>query len=313
MNVKSILKSMKAWEIVTSEEKEPTETHPAHSTRARSGEVDNANLQRVIETFKERRNAAKTLLRFSVNGMIQKQLRRMEDPAEMWITLGNQFNRTYSETERSIHASNLYTVKPRPGERISTYCERQLQYRDPVDGTNEAISDSVLLQHLFNNAGPTFTHTTHELRKRKNTISVQDAIDELSEFEKLAIPETIQPEPFCTPMVEERLRFANTARRRVTISPTVARKKRKNPRRSPPAIPPMLGRILDKQLARNAPGTTSSAGIAVKLATWRRTALSRKDRMSSKPPGIRSVLAKKEVPWWQMVIIPNNPSFSGRI
>ena len=127
---------------------------------------------------------AETLLRFSVNNTIQKQLRHMEDPAKMWITLGNQFNRTYSETQRSIHTSNLFTVKPRPGERISTYCERLLQYRDPVDGTDEEILDSVLLQHLFNNAGPMFTHTTHELRKRKKTISVQDAIDELCEFER---------------------------------------------------------------------------------------------------------------------------------
>jgi len=86
--------------------------------------------------------------------------------------------------QRSIHAGNLYTVKPHPGERISNYCERLLQYCDPVDGTDEAISDSVLLQHLFNNAGPIFTQTTHNLRKKKSTISVQDAIDELCEFER---------------------------------------------------------------------------------------------------------------------------------
>jgi hypothetical protein len=40
---------------------------------------------------------------------------------------------------------------------------------------------------------------------------------------------------------------------------------------------------------------------------------SRKGRMSSKSPGIRSALAKREVPWWQMVIMPNNPLFFGRI
>jgi len=173
MNVKSILKSMRAWEIVTGEEKEPTETPPTL-----------ANLELAIESFKQRKNDVETLLRFSVNSTIQKQLRRMEDPAEMWVTLGNQFNRTYSQTQRSIHAGNLYTVKPHPGERISNYCERLLQYRDPVDGTDEAISDSVLLQHLFNNAGPIFTQTTHDLRKKKSTISVQDAIDELCEFER---------------------------------------------------------------------------------------------------------------------------------
>jgi len=60
MNVKSILNSIKAWEIVTGEEKEQTETPLTQSTRARSGEVYNANLQSAIETLKERRNDAKT-------------------------------------------------------------------------------------------------------------------------------------------------------------------------------------------------------------------------------------------------------------
>ena len=180
-NVKTILKTMKAWEIVAGEEKEPTETPPAQSTRARSGEADNANLQLAIASFEERRNEAEALLRFSVNNTIQKQLRRMEDPAEMWVTLGNQFN---SQTQRSIHASNLYTIKPRTGERISTYCERLLQHQDPANGTDEAISDSVLLQHLFNNTGPIFSQLTYDLRERINKISVQDAIDELCEFER---------------------------------------------------------------------------------------------------------------------------------
>jgi uncharacterized FlaG/YvyC family protein len=67
---KTILKTMKAQEIVTGEEKKSTATPPAHSTRARSGEADNANLQLAIESFKKRRNEAEVLLRFSVNGKL---------------------------------------------------------------------------------------------------------------------------------------------------------------------------------------------------------------------------------------------------
>jgi len=96
MNVKSILKSMRAWEIVTGEKKEPIETPPTL-----------ANLELAIESFKQRKNDVETILRFSVKSTIQKQLCRMQDPAEMWVTLGNQFNRTNSQTQRSIHAGNL--------------------------------------------------------------------------------------------------------------------------------------------------------------------------------------------------------------
>jgi len=44
-NVKSMLKMMEAWEIVIGEEKMPTATPPAHSTRVRSNETENFNLQ----------------------------------------------------------------------------------------------------------------------------------------------------------------------------------------------------------------------------------------------------------------------------
>jgi hypothetical protein len=36
--------TMKAWEIVTEEEKLPTEAPPAHSTRAKSGKSDAPSL-----------------------------------------------------------------------------------------------------------------------------------------------------------------------------------------------------------------------------------------------------------------------------
>jgi len=132
-------------------------------------------------------NSAVALIRYSVNTTIQ------------------------SSTKHTL--SNLHTVRPHPSEKIGCFCERLQQYRDPVEGTKEEISDNTTIHHLLNFVGIRFSEATYVLRKQPN----------------------------------------------------------------------------------------------------KRTALSRKDRMSSKPPGIRSVLVKKEVPWWQMVIIPNNPSFSGRI
>ena len=58
--------------------------------------------------------------------------------------LAKQFNKE-SRTQRNIYSRNLFTVKPRSGERISAYCERLQQYCDLVDGAKEAIGDSVLL------------------------------------------------------------------------------------------------------------------------------------------------------------------------
>jgi hypothetical protein len=68
--------------------------------------------------------------------------------------------------QRSIHANNLYTVRPRPGEKIGPFCERLQQYRDPVEGTKEEISDSVMIHHLLNPAGVLFSNTTHKPQEK---------------------------------------------------------------------------------------------------------------------------------------------------
>jgi len=60
MNVKSILNSMRAWEIITGEEKELTEIPPTL-----------ANLELAIESFKQRKNDTVTLLRSCINSTTQ--------------------------------------------------------------------------------------------------------------------------------------------------------------------------------------------------------------------------------------------------
>jgi len=114
INASTMLDTMNAWDIVTGEEKMPTETSPAHSTRAKSGETDASNLQRAIDSFNERRKSAVALIRYSVNSTNQKQLLRLRDPVEMWTMLSNQFNNTYSQTQRSIHASSRESDSAKP-------------------------------------------------------------------------------------------------------------------------------------------------------------------------------------------------------
>ena len=132
-------------------------------------------LQQAIDSIIERRKSAEALIRYSVNSTIQKQLLCLRDPAEMWTMLSNQFNKTYSQMQRSIHASNLYTVRPHPGEKIELFCERLQQYRDPVEGTKEEISDNVMIHYLLNFTGVQFSEATHMPRKElnKETLTLQ--------------------------------------------------------------------------------------------------------------------------------------------
>jgi len=153
INAKTMLDMMNAWKIVTGEEKMPTETFLAHSTRAKSGKTDNSNLQCTIDSFNERCKTAVALIHYSVITTIQRQLLHLQDPAEMWTILSNQFNNTYFQTQRSLHASNLHTFRPHPGQKIGSFCEHLQQYRDPIEGTKEEISNNATIHHLLNFAG----------------------------------------------------------------------------------------------------------------------------------------------------------------
>jgi len=184
--VKTMLDTMNTWEIVMGEEKMPTESSPPHSTRAKSSETDTSNLQRAIDSFNERRKAAVALIRYSVITTIQWQLLRLQDPAEMWTMLSNQFNNKYSQMQRSLHASNLHTVRSHPGEKIGSFCECLQQYHDPIEGTKEEISDNATIHHLLNFAGIRFSEATHVLQKQlnKGTPTLQETIYELCEYER---------------------------------------------------------------------------------------------------------------------------------
>jgi len=176
INAKTMLDTMNAWEIGTREEKMPTETSPAHSTRAKSGETDTSNLQRAIDSFNERRKAAVALIRYAVITTIQRQLLRLQDPTEKWTMLSNQFNNTYSQTQRSLYASNLHMVRPHPAEKIGSFCERLQQYRDPIERTKEEITDNATIHHLLNFTGIRFSEATPVLRKQlnKGTLTLQE-------------------------------------------------------------------------------------------------------------------------------------------
>jgi len=97
------------------------------------------------------------------------------------------------------------------------------------------------------------------LRKQlnKETLTLQETIDELYEYEWNELTHEIMTSAITplghssTLMAVERNFSANTARRGVTISLTVARKRHKNLRRSLLAIPPTLGQSAGKKCSQD--------------------------------------------------------------
>ena len=167
-NVTAILKSLKAFKIVNGEEQPPIAGRPA-----------------VLADYEARRAEAETLIRFSVSEKIRQRITRLDDPAEMWTILKTEFDSSSSKASRAKRAGELYLVRPNNNEKISDYCERLIQYRQPLDGTDEEIPDKALITHIFASIPKSFNVIVHFLRKLPPAeLTLQHAVDELAEFER---------------------------------------------------------------------------------------------------------------------------------
>jgi len=66
----------------------------------------------------------------------------------MWNILKTEFDSSSSKASRAKRSGELYLVRPTNNEKISDYCGRLIQYRQPLGRTDEEIPDKALITHI---------------------------------------------------------------------------------------------------------------------------------------------------------------------
>jgi hypothetical protein len=102
-DLKIVLRSMRAYKIVTGEEVEP----PAANNNA-------ARL--ALESFQTRQALAATAIQFSCGDSVQHHIEGMEDdPKEMWDTLKARLNTTATHVGRTTIHNSFFNSRPVEG------------------------------------------------------------------------------------------------------------------------------------------------------------------------------------------------------
>ena len=150
-SLRSALRVIRAFSIVTGEEQEP----PAGNT---------AGARAALESYQERRALAAHLLTYTCMPNIQIHVRDLEDPSEIWETLLRRLDFTASQTGRAAILTKFVNARPASGEKIGAYIARLQGYQTQLFGTAEAISDGLLKSRIYDTVPPEFKGLITNLR-----------------------------------------------------------------------------------------------------------------------------------------------------
>jgi len=106
----------------------------------------------------------------------------MDDPVEMWKELEARTNTSNSSVRRMSLFRKFSTLRPTPGQQLNAYFAELLDITTELTGSEEAVSDMVLKNHIYTTLPPAYAVTIEILQSRAK-VTVQEVIDALNECE----------------------------------------------------------------------------------------------------------------------------------
>jgi gag-polypeptide of LTR copia-type/Zinc knuckle len=172
-----VLQGLMAWDIVMEEEEELEDPgRPNDYTR-------NLVLARkAYKDYKQRKLQAVAIIYGSCTNPVKVYIKGMNDPVRMWKELEARTNTAKSSVGRMSLFRKFTTLRPTPGKPINSYFAELLDISTELAGSEEAVSDVVLKNHIYTTLPPAF-EVTIEILQTRGRVTVQEVIDALNECE----------------------------------------------------------------------------------------------------------------------------------
>jgi len=172
---KRILEAVMAWNIVIGEEEEPN--NPVGYSAVAIAE--RAAYRDYVQYWAQ----VAAIIYGSAGVTARVHINNTSDPAEMWTVLGARMDGANNTVGRMTLCRTFSSLRPTPGQPITTYVGQLLDIRNQLVGTAEAITDSVFKTHIFTTLPPMFAVTIEILQSRANH-TIEEVFDVLKECEK---------------------------------------------------------------------------------------------------------------------------------
>jgi hypothetical protein len=169
-----ILYGIKAWKIVVEEEEEP-ENPDGYSNAA-------IRQRRAHEDYTTRRAQAGAIICGSCSASVNSYHNKIKDPVRMWKVLAERMDTASTAIGCLTLFRKFSQLRPVAGQPINSYFTQLLDIANQLAGTDEAIPDIVLKNHIFMTCPLMFKINIKMLQSRPD-VTIQGVLHDLKECE----------------------------------------------------------------------------------------------------------------------------------
>jgi len=173
-NHMKVLQGIMAWNIVMEKEEEQEDPgRPNDFTR-------NILARKAYKDYKQQKLQALAIIYGSCTNAVKVYIKGMDDPVQAWKELEACTNTANSSVGRMSLFRKFSTLRPTPGQPLNAYFAELLDITTELAGSEEAVSDVVLKNHIYTTLPPAYAVTIDILQSRAR-VTVQEVMDALNE------------------------------------------------------------------------------------------------------------------------------------
>ena len=172
-----VLQGIMAWDIVVEKKDDPEDPgRPNDFTR------NTVLARKAYKNHKQLKLQALTIIYGSCTNAVKGYIKGMDDPIEVWKELEAHTNTANSSVRRMSLFRKFSTLRPTCGQPLNGYFAELLDITTELAGSEEAVSDVVLKNHIYTTLPPSYAVTIEILQSRAR-VTVKEVMDTLNGFE----------------------------------------------------------------------------------------------------------------------------------
>ena len=136
----------------------------------------------MYKDYKQWKLQALAIIYGSCTNSVKVYIKGMDDPVKMWKELEVRTNTANSSVGRMSLIRKCSTHRPTPRQPLNAYFAELLDITTELAGSEEAVSDLVLKNHIYTTLPQAYAVTIEILQSRAR-VTVQEVMDALNECE----------------------------------------------------------------------------------------------------------------------------------
>jgi len=164
-----VLQGIMAWDIMMEREEEPEDPG-----RPNDFTPNIVLARKAYKDHKQRKLQALAIIYGYCTNAIKVHIKGIDDPIKAWKELKARTNTANSSVGRMALFRKFSTLRPTPGQPLNAYFAELLDITTELAGSEEAVPNMVLKNHVYTTLPPAYAITIQILQSRAKVTVCQD-------------------------------------------------------------------------------------------------------------------------------------------